>query len=93
MLPFFLRKVKCHPVCLSKAAADGEEAWGGAPPADSVWDHRGELAGKPHPEGVPQGVLPGAAGHTLPGRWTGTESESPLYARYIYTYPEFDLMK
>lgn len=66
--------MKCHPVCLSKAAADGEEAGGSAPSVDSVWDHRGELAGKPHPEGVPQGVLPGAAGHTLPGCRTGKDS-------------------
>ena len=36
-----------------------------------MWDHRGELAGKPHPEGVSQGVLPHPAGDALPGRWTG----------------------
>ena len=33
--------------------------------------YRGELARKPHPEGVPQGLFPGAAGHTLPGCRTG----------------------
>lgn len=54
------------------AAADGEEAAGGSPAADAVWADRGELAGKSHPEGIPQGLLPGPAGHTLPGCWPGT---------------------
>ena len=57
-------------VCVT-ADADGEEAEWSAPSAHSVWDHRGELAGKPHPEGVSQGVLPHPAGDALPGRWTG----------------------
>lgn len=54
------------------AAADGEEAAGGSPAADAVRADRGELAGKSHPEGIPQGLLPGPAGHTLPGCWPGT---------------------
>lgn len=53
-------------------AADGEEAAGGSPAADAVWADRGELAGKSHPEGIPQGLFPGPAGHTLPGCWPGT---------------------
>ena len=56
------------------AAADGEEAGRGAPSADAVWDHRGDVAGEPHPEGVPQSVLPGTAGHTLPGRRAGEQA-------------------
>lgn len=65
--------------CLScvSAPTDGEEAGGGAPSAHSVWDHCGELAGKPHPERVSQGLLSGAAGHTLPGCWTGKDSSWP----------------
>lgn len=59
-------------ICGSAAAASGAEAGRGAPSADAVWDHNRKLAGTPHSEGVPQGVFPGAAGHTLPGRWTGT---------------------
>lgn len=57
---------------VTAAAANGKEAKRGAPSADAVWDHRGELAGKPHSERVPQSFLPRAAGYTLPGCWTGT---------------------
>lgn len=48
------------------AAANGEEARGGASPAHFVWNHCGKLAGKPHPEGVSEGLLPGPSGHALP---------------------------
>lgn len=48
------------------AAANGEEARGGASPAHFVWNHRGKLAGKPHPEGVSEGLLLGPSGHALP---------------------------
>jgi len=58
-------------ICVTTADADGEEAERGAPSAHAVWDHRGELAGEPHPEGVPQGLLPHPAGDTLPGRRAG----------------------
>lgn len=36
-----------------------------------MWADRGELAGKPHTEGIPSGFFPGAAGHALPGCRTG----------------------
>lgn len=55
-------------------AANGEEAGGSTSSAHSVWNYRRKLAGKPHPEGVPEGVLPGFTGHTLPGCWAGRKS-------------------
>lgn len=55
-------------------AANGEEAWRGASSAHTVWNYCGKLAGKPHPEGVPEGLLPSPAGHTLPGCWTGRKT-------------------
>lgn len=58
-------------VCGPVATADGEEAERGPPAADTMWDHCGELAGKPHSEGVAESFLPGIAGYTLPGCWTG----------------------
>lgn len=66
------------------AAANGEEAKRGAPSADAVWDHRGELAGKPHSERVPQSFLPHAAGYTLPGCWTGTVSICLIIGKQYY---------
>lgn len=53
------------------AAANGEEASGGASSAHSVWNDCGKLAGKPHPEGVSEGLLLGPSGHALPWCWTG----------------------
>lgn len=53
------------------AAANGEKACRGASSADFVWNNRGKLAGKPHPEGVSEGLLFGPSGHALPGCWTG----------------------
>lgn len=52
-------------------AANGEEAWGGAPSTHTVRNYCRKLAGKPHPERVPEGLLPGPSGYTLPGCWTG----------------------
>lgn len=52
-------------------AANGEEAWGGASSSHTMWNYSGKLAGKPNPEGVSEGLLPCATGHTLPGCWTG----------------------
>lgn len=53
------------------AAANGEEACGGASSAHFVWNDCGKLAGKPHPEGVSEGLLLGPSGHALPWCWTG----------------------
>ncbi len=55
-------------------AANGEEAWRGASSAHTVWYYSRKLAGKPHPEGVPESLLSGPSGHTLPGCWTGRET-------------------
>lgn len=55
-------------------AANGEEAGRSAPSSHSVWNHCRKLAGKPHPEGVPKGVLPGLTGYTLSGCWAGMKS-------------------
>lgn len=52
------------------AAANGEKACRGASSAHFVWNNRGKLAGKPHPEGVSEGLLLGPSGHALPGCWT-----------------------
>lgn len=52
-------------------AADGAKATGGPSFAHLVRADRGELAGKPHTEGIPPGLFPGAAGHALPGCRTG----------------------
>lgn len=56
-------------------AAYGEKARRSAPSSHTVRDYCGKLAGKPHPEGVAEGLLPGTSGHALPGRWTGRKSE------------------
>jgi len=55
-------------------AVNGEEAWWGASSTHAVWHYSGKLAGKPNPEGISEGLLPGAAGHTLPGCRTGRKS-------------------
>lgn len=57
-------------------AANGEEARGGASSSHTVWNYSGKLAGKPNPEGVSEGLLPSATGHTLPGCWTGRRTFS-----------------
>lgn len=62
-------------MCFSVVAADGEEAGGGASPAHTVRHYSGKLAGKPDPEGVPEGLLPGAAGHSLPGCRAGRKAD------------------
>lgn len=62
-------------------AANGEEAWGGASSAHTVWNYCGKLAGKPHPEGVPEGLLPCPSGHTLPGCWTGRKTSLEVLVR------------
>lgn len=67
---FLLRRLP-PPLSSLAAASHGEEAPGGAPASDSVWADCRELAGKPHPEGVAEGVLLGPSGHPLPGCWPG----------------------
>lgn len=67
----------------SLAAANGAKATGGAPSADTLWPDCGELAGKPHSEGVPQGLLPGAAGHTLPGCRAGKDGAA-FWSRFCF---------
>lgn len=52
-------------------AANGEEAWRGASSSHTVWNYSRKLAGKPHPEGITESLLPGTTSHTLPGCWTG----------------------
>lgn len=70
------------PFATPAAAADGAKAAGSASPAHPVRTDRGELAGEPHPEGVPEGFLPGAAGHALPGCRSGERSgTTPLRLR------------
>lgn len=66
---------------MTAAAANGEEAERSAPSADTVWYHRGELAGKSNSERVAQSFLPRAAGYTLPGCWTGAALFSCLVMR------------
>lgn len=55
-------------------AANGEEAWGGASSAHTVWNYCGKLAGKPYPERVSEGLLPGPSGHTLLGCRAGRKT-------------------
>lgn len=54
--------------------AYGEKARRSAPSSHTVRDYCGKLAGKSHPEGVAEGLLPGTSGHALPGRWTGSKT-------------------
>lgn len=58
-------------VFYTSVAFDGAETRGGASSSVAVWNHRGKLAGKPHPEGVSAGLLLGPTGYSLPGCWTG----------------------
>lgn len=58
--------------CSITAPSDGTEAAGGAPSPYPLWTDSWKLARKPHTERVITGLLPSAAGHTLPGRWAGT---------------------
>lgn len=55
-------------------AANGEKARGGASSSYTVRDYCRKLAGKPYPEGVAEGLLPGPSGHTLPGCWAGRKN-------------------
>lgn len=63
-----------HSVFNLLVAVNGEEARGGASSAHTVRNYCRKLAGKPHPEGVPEGLLPGPSGHTLPRCWTGRKT-------------------
>lgn len=58
-------------ISICPVAANGAEARWGAPSSHTVWNYSRKLAGKPDPEGVSESLLPGPAGHTLPGCWTG----------------------
>lgn len=62
-------------------AANGEEAWRSAPSTHTMWNYCRKLAGKPDPEGIPQGLFPGPTGHTLPGCWTGRKTSLEVWKR------------